>query len=250
MIPATAFKQRLEGAKATGRKEMTAQLDKDAQDLGYASHTAMMEHLRGGHTQSRPQQGARPSGNPTNGQPQEQHAPPPSPPTKGADRKVWAKYENDRKTWDRKERQYQTDVATANRRARNAERKVQAMEARTNLERIASSAGIRGDRLGQAIYLFEERHRGMSVEQLGQIDEAKFFEALRPNDPYLFGEAVIPATTGTTGPTPGSRTPPKPSATSAAAAEASSKSVMDMTEAEFAQHQRQHGIRRVLTGLG
>jgi hypothetical protein len=149
---------------------------------------------------------------------------------------------------ERDRQQLQKQLADEAQRRKKAERRASAAEARANLERIAAGCGVK--RIGQAIYLFEEAQRGKTVEELERIDEAKFFEGLRQSDPYLFGEAVIPATTGTTSSPPGARTPPRPAETSTAAGEAGNIDAMAMTDEQFSAHQRKRGIRTVPMGLG
>ena len=250
MIPATAFRERLQGAKATGRKEYEVQLDKDAQALGYANHAAMMEILRSGAGHPRQQQAqARPANRPPVAQPNRQEPnqdPQVIPPKNSKDRKAWERQQARIRDLERQNRQAQEERAAESARRKKAERRAQAAEARANLERIAAGCGIK--RIGQAIYLFEEAHRGKSVEELGQVDEAKFFEGLRQTDSYLFGETVVPATTGTSGTIPGAHVPPRPSSTSVAAGEAAQVDTMKMSEEEFALHQRKRGFRSVSSG--
>jgi hypothetical protein len=252
MIPATAFRERLQGAKDSGRKEYQAQLDKDAQALGYANHAAMMEILRNGGGQPRQQAQARPMNRPPVADSSRRETVPDGnpiiPPKNSKDRKAWEKQQARIRELERQNRQKDIDRAAETARRKKAERRAQAAEARANLERIAAGCGIK--KIGQAIYLFEEAHRGKSVEELGQVDEAKFFEGLRQTDSYLFGETFVPATTGTGGAVPGAHVPPRPSATSVAAGEASQVDVMKMDEQEFALHQRKRGIRAVSGGLG
>ena len=253
MLPQAAFKERVQAAKQSGRRELTSELDREAQALGYANHAAMMEILRARKGQ---QAAPRPSGNQQARQPapvtiqssQPEPSAPPTPPKNGQDRKAWQKYEQDRRIWDRDRQQLQKQLTEESNRRKKAERKAAASEARANLERIASGCGVK--RIGQAIYLFEQAQQGKTVEELEKVDEAKFFEGLRQTDSYLFGEAVIPATTGTTSAPPGSRTPPRPAETSTAAGSANDVDVMNMTEQEFALRQRQRGIRTVPMGLG
>ncbi len=248
-IPVSAMRTRLDEARATGRRALTVELDRDAQALGYASHAAMMDHLKRRNGQPPRQQAqahqpaARPAA-PSPAQTTEHVAPPKNP----QDRKAFEKQQARIRELERREQLAQQQAREEASRRKKAERKAQAAEARANLERIAAGVGIK--KIGQALFLFQEAHEGKSVEELAQVDEAKFFEALRQTDPYLFGEVTLPATTGTSSAVPGARTPPTPSATSVAAAGASQVDVMKMSDDEFAQHKRNRGIRVVSAGLG
>jgi len=245
-LPSRALKERLDKAEKRGRSAMLAELDTQAQALGYANHAAMMQHL-----QARKPTGAGPK--PAQAQPQPGQTPnsEPTPPRDRNNRQAMREYERDHRRWQEtqkaKERAEQA-AADARKKQRRAERQVQAMQARMELERIASHVGIKDT--DYAITLFERAHANLSEDDLGKVDEAKFFEGLRQGHAYLFGEVVVPATTGTTGTVPGSSgaRPPQPSATSVKAGDQGKVDTMKMSKEEYQRYKAKLGIRGAAAG--
>lgn len=77
------------------------------------------------------------------------------------------------------------------------------------LEKSAMQVGIRDPEY--AVRLLEQAVAGKDENDLKSFDERKYFEGLRGSHPYLFGEVVKPATTGTAGgatPAPVKQAPP------------------------------------------
>jgi hypothetical protein len=233
-----------------GAAALQAQLDKDAQDLGYANHAAMIQHLKS--QRANPRASGRPQGQPGSGgtQPTPSHEPPaPIPQAKNPqDRKTMQRLEQERAKKAREADEAVKQAKHERRLRRQAEERANAIEADAILDRIAAQCGIQ--KINQAKLLYREHCAGKTTEELAKMDEAAFFSGLRKTDPYLFGEVTVPATTGTTGPVPGSHAAPRPGATAAAAGAAGKVDVREMTKPEFEAYKRARGIQTASTGLG
>jgi hypothetical protein len=240
MIPQTAFKKRLEQAAKSGRAAYQAELDTQAQGLGYANHAAMIQHLQGSRQQPPKPGNGRPNGQaasvvpPPSGQP-------PIPPKNPKDRQALERYNRDMANWQKKTQAAEQTAADERKRRRRAERERDAIQAQANLERIASGVGVKDT--DYAIHLYKQHCQGKTEEELGRMDEAAFFTGLRQNHPYIFGETVVPATTGTSGAPPGSHVPP-PARTAAAAGASGAggtASVKTMNKREYNEFKAKHG---------
>lgn len=87
-------------------------------------------------------------------------------------------------------------------RARKLQRQLEAKEAEMALREAAVSHGVKD--VDYALRLLQRELDGKTEAELAGFDERAFFgQKLRSSHPYLFGETVVPATTGTgsTGPT-------------------------------------------------
>lgn len=106
-------------------------------------------------------------------------------------------------------KQYRTE----NRARRQITREKEALEAEMALRDELYASGMRDVDFG--LHLLRREMKGKSVEELTKFDLAArkaFVEGVRKDRPYLFGETVAPATTGTNGTTPAAGTPAPPSA--------------------------------------
>ncbi len=83
----------------------------------------------------------------------------------------------------------------SDRKARDLQRRLDAGEARSNLEKAAITAGAKD--VDYVVSKMIKTLEGKSAEEVKAFDEGKFFEELKTEQPYLFGETVRPATTGT-----------------------------------------------------
>jgi len=91
-------------------------------------------------------------------------------------------------------------------RAKEAQAEADAVRAEMHLRTIAASVGVQD--IDYAITLFSREVERLTPEEANTFDERVYFEGLRKTKPMLFGETVVPATTGTG--TGGAPTPPKP----------------------------------------
>ena len=71
-----------------------------------------------------------------------------------------------------------------------------------------------------ALRLLTRQLEGKSEEEIGAFDRDAFYKGLRTEKPYLFGETVAPATTGTNGSTPDGFAPAVPAPGGAAVEQA------------------------------
>jgi hypothetical protein len=234
MIPKAAFDARVKQARQSGRTAYQAELDTQAQAKGFANHAAMMAHLDTILTKApvKPSS-ARPSGQ-ASGAPPASSGAPPAPPKNRNDRQAMERYNRDRAQWEK--RVQAAELASQNDRKarRKAERERDAIEARSNLERIAAKAGVKDT--DYAIHLYTQHCQGKSEDELSKMDEDKFFQGLRQSHAYIFGETVVPATTGTAGNVPGSHVPPSTASTGAAAGAAGNVDVSKMSKEEYRKY--------------
>ena len=208
-MPSRALKEKVDHAREQGKSLRNEELDREAQTKGFASHADMISFVE---TMRKGQQ--QPPKQPQGSQPPASSAPP-TPPRNPNDRKAMQQYERDLERARQEAKKANDLIAQANRRARKAEQKAEAAETRAVLERMAFEVGIKN--VGYAIHLLTQRCEGMTDAELEAFDERKFFEGLRATDAYLFGETVVPATTGTGGARPQATVPPAHAAGKAAA---------------------------------
>ena len=78
---------------------------------------------------------------------------------------------------------------------RKLQRQLEAKEAEFALRETAVGKGVKD--VDYAVRLVTRELTGKTEQQLASFDEGKFFDNLRKTHPYLFGEMVVPATTGT-----------------------------------------------------
>lgn len=78
---------------------------------------------------------------------------------------------------------------------RKLQRQLEAKEAEFALRETAVGRGVKD--VDYAVRLVQREISGKTEQQLASFDENKFFDNLRQTHPYLFGEMVVPATTGT-----------------------------------------------------
>ena len=125
---------------------------------------------------------------------------------------------------------------------RKLQRTLEAKEAEFALRETAVGKGVKD--VDYALRLIQRELEGKDEAGLRTFDETKFFDGLRQSHPYLFGEMVVPATTGTgVGAAPSA---PKASDTQAAQAAANRLNARDMKADEFQKLLRARGFTSVL----
>lgn len=107
---------------------------------------------------------------------------------------------------------YASSASEWRRKADEARAEADAVRAEMHLRTVAAGAGIQD--IDYAIVLFSREVEKMTPEEAEQFDEKAYFSGLRQTRPLLFGEAVVPATTGTG--TGGAPKPPAPNQVTAA----------------------------------
>jgi flagellar motility protein MotE (MotC chaperone) len=249
ILPSHAFTERLEKAKKAGRTAYQAELDKQAQGLGFANNDAMIQHLRDQQASRRSPNGQQNGNRPNGGQQRQALTDPPPPqapvpPKNKNDRQAMQKYEQEQAKLRRENERIAKERDEQKRLRRRAENQRNAIEAEATLKDIARGAGVQ--EVSIAIHLFREHCQGMSEADLEKLDEAKFFEGLRATRPYLFGEATVQTSTGTSGAPPAA---PRSAGTPLGAPPAT-VDAMTMDRDTWNRHQQKNGIRSFSSGLG
>lgn len=149
---------------------------------------------------------------------------------------AWNK-ERDRILAENQQLRQKADMAE--RRNKVYAKKIEDVEAEKALQAIAFQAGIKDP--DYAVTLHRRHIEKASEEQLKAFESDKFFSGLRTSHPYLFGETVIPATTGTVG---GDGKPGAPGAivVTEKTGAAGQIDARKMTPAELEAHLRKRGI--------
>ena len=121
---------------------------------------------------------------------------------------------------------------------RKLQRQLEAKEAEFALRETAVSNGVKD--VDYALRLIQRELEGKDETALASFDESKFFGTLRQTHPYLFGELVVPATTGTgVGAAPSA---PKAGNVQAAQGEAGKLNARDMKPDDFQKLMRARGF--------
>jgi hypothetical protein len=194
VLSQSAYKRLKDEAREKGRKEA---LSSFAKDSGFTTVEDLQRALTGF---KNPQTPTTPEAKPP------AQAPEPAPKS-GSDK------------WDRERVQLQRQIDDLGRRVKTEtegrkeiQRQLDAKEAEMELREAAVIVGIKDP--DYAIRLLTRSLESKSEEELAKFDHGKYFADLRTSHPYLFGEVVKPATTGTGAGAPAA---PKPGEVAAAA---------------------------------
>jgi hypothetical protein len=226
-IPSRAFQARLTEAKESGKKAAAMELDKKAQDAGFTSFDAMLAHMAG--TRGQPSKApAAASPIPT----------PPVAPSNRQDRRAMMQYQKEVDRYKREVDKAVRAAADAQRISRDLQRKLHAREAQADLEKAAMAAGVKD--IDFAVHLLKQSLEGKTEAELKAFDENKFFADLRSNRPYLFGETVRPASTGTGASVP--TTTPNPGQVDQRTGASGQVDARTMKTEEFNNYLRKKGI--------
>jgi hypothetical protein len=133
----------------------------------------------------------------------------------------------------------QQQLRDAQRKNEELENRMAAAEVGMQLRGVAHTAGIKD--VDYALHLFEKELGSKTQEQLATFDEAAFFTGLRTKHPYLFGETITPATTGTAGT---QQAPQTPGATQTQQQQAAAGKVdaRKMSPQQWAEYKRAKGL--------
>lgn len=231
-MPTAAVGRMKQEQRQLGRKEAQTELEAKAKAAGFSSVDEMITAAQasksgGGQRQpggngnggngQRNGNGNRDRGNGQQAQPQ------------NGNRRV------DHKTQQNVDRERRQRIV-AERKAKEAQSERDAESARFSLERSAWGKGIRDT--DYAITLLTRHVENLSDEELGKFDEGTYFDGLRKTHAYLFGETVVPATTGVGG--AGAPTPP-PADQAQRSGAAGQKPVREMNKQEYEAHLRKSG---------
>ena len=227
-LPSSAFKRLKDEAQAKGMKKAMNELENKAKAAGFASLDAMFEAATSNGTSQKTQKARDVIERNT------KEATVPPPPKKTGN----ATADRERERLYREKLKLQSKLERESQRRREALREKDALEARMDLERTASRMGIRD--LDYAIHLLEKEISGKDENALMDFDERTFFEGLRGQHPYLWGETVVPATTGNA--TAAAPSAPRPNTVTQQTAAAQQVDVRKMNRQEYEAHLRSRGL--------
>lgn len=208
-----------------GKREAMAELEAKFKSAGFSSlddAIAAMASVRsgGGKTQQAPTKREEP----------EAQA---SAPTSGG--------KGDRRQMERLQRereQFAKQFAQEQAQRRRLQRQLEAKEAEMALRETAVVKGVRD--VDYALRLLQRDLEGKDEAALAAFDEGKFFDNLRASHPYLYGETVVPATTGTgVGAAPSA---PKAGTVQQAQGAAGNKDARSLSQDEFQKLLRARGL--------
>jgi hypothetical protein len=247
ILSSSAYKRIKEQAEKRGRKAQIDELNRQAKEHGFETYEAMMlaaaaAKQRGNETAPGQNGNAARTASPA---PNGNGAAAPKPPRDKHDRKAWARYEREKAEWQQERLASQRAIMKANRRNRQLEEERDQLDARRQLELAAVQVGVKDvDYAVELLHRETRRKGGESQEEwekrIKAIDERKFFEDLRSPRPYLFGETVVPATTGATSePAPA----PKPGEATRREVDAGKFNAKTATDEQYRARLRELGLQ-------
>jgi hypothetical protein len=255
VLPRDAFNSRISAAAERGKRAAMAEADEQAKKHGFASMQdafSTLAALKSGQANGR-----------TNGQPKPPKREPAveatTQPDVDPDERRPNGGDSQRRSW-KEQRKLEAQMERAQkereaerrnrlheeRRRKDAERRAEALEAEMAIREQAIMAGVKD--VGYAVHLLRQNIEGKTADELKGFDEVKFFDELRGKQPYLFGERVVPVTTGTGG--KGTEpTPPKPGQTMSGQAAAGQVDAKKMNNKEFNEHMAKRGLSLSVAGV-
>lgn len=181
------FKKIKDEARSKGRSDALTELDTAAKEQGFESWSDALKALAD--LKKNPPQQAKTTTTP----PQETTMP------KQPDKKPTTpdKAEREANRLAEERSKMRKDLKVSERKRRDLQRQLDAKEAEKDLVLEMSQLGVQDVDYGMR--LLARALEGKSVEEIAKFDRKAFFEKVRQEKPYLFGEKVVPATTGTNG---------------------------------------------------
>ena len=141
----------------------------------------------------------------------------------------------------REREQYAKRYSQEQAQRRRIQRQLEAKEAEMALRETAVIKGVRD--VDYALRLLQRELENKDEEALAAFDEGKFFDNLRSSHPYLYGEMVVPATTGTgVGNAPNA---PRAGTVQAAQGASGAKDARSLSQDEFQKMLRARGLASV-----
>lgn len=220
ILSPSAYKRIKEDAAKRGHKAATSEIMAKVREMGFETLEEAMAYAKmgkqggsGGHPRNG---GGRPDPAPTHAQPPANPGPAPTPPTRQErreDPKAQSRFEAEKARWQTRQASYQRSLEQEKKRRRVAERDADELRTQLELERIATSAGIKRTKFAVEMLREHVQTFGGDEEKIKAFDEKTWFEGLRTAEPWLFNEQVKPATTGTRPAGNGAPPPPAPGPT-------------------------------------
>jgi hypothetical protein len=196
------------------QKGQQAALDALARQAGYSNNEELVAALRAARGQGQQaqvqQRQAAPQYQQQEQQPQEEDPAQDLAQAK-ASRREEGKFQRQMEKVLTERNKYAQTAQAWQKKAQEAQAEADAVRAEMHLRTIAASAGVQD--IDYAITLFSREVERLTPEEAATFDEKVYFDGLRKTKPLLFGEAVLPATTGTG--MGGAPMPPKPGAVAA-----------------------------------
>lgn len=245
IVPQDAWKRMKEKQREQGRKQAHKELEQQAQHLGFSSVTEMLAAAAASRKtaaatppartqattddeESDPPQQERRNDRPRNGH----HRP-------NQDRSQ-QRFEAERQKLAQQLEVERRARVKAEKLARLRAKELEAKETEASLREAARDSGVKD--VDYAVSLLRREVEGKSTEELKDFDEKKFFSKLLEDRPYLGGEVIRPATTGTgvgTQPRPAGVPPQPPNANGANGASIDARK---LNPQEFAELLRKRGL--------
>lgn len=236
ILSSNAYRRIKEEAREKGKKDVMTETEQKLKAAGYTSIDELIEKAKAGKgstsTSDSPDRGERrQDGQKASGNQQQRRDDKPS-------NRANAAWDKERQKLIRERDEAKRLSAQEERKRRDMRKKLEDRETEMALREAAISAGVRD--VDYAVRLLTRHVEGKDEAALKGFDEAKYFEGLRESHPYLFGETVRPATTGTgAGAAPAA---PKPGQATAAAAQNGQIDARKMNQKEFEEHLRKRGL--------
>jgi len=239
VLTQSAYKRMKDEARERGRREAAESL---ARDLGFDS----VEEMREAALRAKANGNGKRNGKREEDLEEEIEAKPDDK-EKAKPEKPEDKRDNgrDSRRWESKLAAAQQEREVLNRRLaaevklrKDLQRELDAKDAEMSLREAAVAAGVKD--VDYAVRLLTRKLDGQDEAALKDFDESKFFTGLKDSHPYLFGEMIRPATTGTgVGTAPSA---PKPGAAAQDQAKSGAVDVRKMSKEEFNAHLAKRGL--------
>ncbi len=239
VIPTSAMKRIKEEEYAKGKQSALEQIARDAGYETHADFVAALARLRSAPPQPTPRQPATPNVNEGEPSPEEvaSQAAAQVTQTRAEARAQAAIQRQLEKTMNERNR-YAQSASEYRKQLEQARAEADAIRAEMHLRTVAAGVGVQD--IDYAIMLLTREVEKLTPEDAEKFDERGFFEGLRKSKPLLFGEAVVPATTGTG--TGGAPTPPKPNTVASQTAANGKVDARKMNPQQYAELLRARGI--------
>lgn len=233
VLSQSAFKTMKLKERERGKKDALATM---AEAAGFSSVEEMQKAMATLKSKP-PQAGAKPKNNGQNRQPQSQRQQPLQAQQTGNPHKEIVRLQREVQHLTDENANLRKQLARLDGKRKDLQQHIDAREAEYALREVAVLQGVKD--VDYAIRLFTRAMEDKSEEELARINEADFFKGLRSEHPYIFGEVMRPATTGTgTGGPPA----PKPGEATTTTAQSNQVDARKMKPEEFRDHLRQRGL--------
>lgn len=239
VIPTSAMKRIKEEEYAKGRQSALEQIAKDAGYESHADFVAALARLRSAPTQPSPRQPAAPNAGEDDPSPEEVATQTAAQVSQSrAELRAQAAVQRQLEKTMNERNRYAQSASEYRKQLEQARAEADAIRAEMHLRTVAAGVGVQD--VDYAIMLLTREVEKLTPEEAEKFDERGFFEGLRKSKPLLFGEAVVPATTGTG--TGGAPTPPKPSTVASQNAANGKVDARKMNPQQYADLLRARGI--------